>query len=199
LVDDVTFESGTTVQFGLHPQNLETRLDFDGPVLIGQPQSYLYSLTGMDGKVTIDLSTSFPDSLMGGRYYNLMDFTDAGYRSFFSINTIYPKLENFDLVQPVGAGGRLIMNGHVLSYVIGQSGDFNRDGSVDAADYVFWRQYLGTWFTQQDYSVWRTNFGQSAATSALGSTSVPEPAAGAILLVLGTIVVSLREFRIQRK
>src|SRR5262245_24788108 len=37
-------------------------------------------------------------------------------------------------------------------------GDFNGNGTVDAADYVVWRKTGGT---QADYTTWRTHFGQS--------------------------------------
>ncbi len=37
-------------------------------------------------------------------------------------------------------------------------GDFNSDGTVDAADYVVWRKNNGT---QEDYDDWRENFGES--------------------------------------
>ena len=40
------------------------------------------------------------------------------------------------------------------------AGDFNNDGSVDAADYVVWRNGLGTIYTQSDYDTWRANFGE---------------------------------------
>jgi hypothetical protein len=45
-------------------------------------------------------------------------------------------------------------------------GDFNHDGTVDAADYVVWRNGLGTTYTQNDYNVWRANFGQTATSGA---------------------------------
>jgi hypothetical protein len=32
-------------------------------------------------------------------------------------------------------------------------GDFNHDGTVDAADYVVWRKGLGTIYSQDDYEV----------------------------------------------
>jgi len=52
-------------------------------------------------------------------------------------------------------------------------GDFNRDGHVDAADYVAWRKGL----TQADYNSWRTNFGRSSMTGGGGNSPdvVPEP------------------------
>jgi hypothetical protein len=62
---------------------------------------------------------------------------------------------------------------------VGLPGDFNLDGHVDAADYVVWRKGLGTIYTQNDYNVWRANFGQTAATA---SAAVPEPAPHVILI-----------------
>jgi hypothetical protein len=39
-------------------------------------------------------------------------------------------------------------------------GDFNDDGTVDAADYVIWRKNGGN---QQDFNLWRANFARSAS------------------------------------
>ncbi len=46
-------------------------------------------------------------------------------------------------------------------------GDFNHDGSVDAADYVVWRKTLNT---QETYDIWRANFGRSL-TSGSGASA----------------------------
>jgi hypothetical protein len=61
-------------------------------------------------------------------------------------------------------------------------GDFNQDGTVDAADYVVWRKSLGTTHTQDDYDAWRANFGTSLLAgngstipSAKSLPAVPEP------------------------
>jgi hypothetical protein len=62
-------------------------------------------------------------------------------------------------------------------------GDFNNDGTVDAADYIVWRKGLGTTYTQADYDTWRANFGKTAGIgAALPSAeplldAVPEPTA----------------------
>jgi hypothetical protein len=45
-------------------------------------------------------------------------------------------------------------------------GDFNNNGIVDAADYVVWRNGLGTTYTQTDYNAWRTHFGSTSTPSA---------------------------------
>ena len=74
-------------------------------------------------------------------------------------------------------------------------GDFNFDGTVDAADYVAWRKGLGTLYSPSHYDIWRANFGSSLGSgsgSALPSAeslsaAVPEPAALALLLVAAAL------------
>jgi hypothetical protein len=62
-------------------------------------------------------------------------------------------------------------------------GDFNLDGTVDAADYTVWRDGLGGAYTQSDYTLWKNNYG---ATNVSMAVSVPEPAA-LMLLVLALV------------
>ncbi|HEX2476465.1 MAG TPA: hypothetical protein VHK01_17055, partial [Lacipirellulaceae bacterium] len=56
-------------------------------------------------------------------------------------------------------------------------GDYNGDGSVDAADYVVWRKNDGT---QPSYDTWRANFGRTAGSGsgATGSASASGTTAG---------------------
>jgi hypothetical protein len=87
-------------------------------------------------------------------------------------------------------------------------GDYNDNGVVDAADYVGWRNGLGTTYTQADYDVWRAHFGRapsagwSAGSGAVDplsrvltsvqslSAAVPEPANGllAVLAVVSSLI-----------
>jgi autotransporter-associated beta strand protein len=80
-------------------------------------------------------------------------------------------------------------------------GDFNSNGVVDAADYITWRNGLGTTHTPADYDVWRANFGRTASSGSRATAllpngvdaAVPEPAtwvfavAGFCLSTLGTV------------
>jgi hypothetical protein len=63
-------------------------------------------------------------------------------------------------------------------------GDFDRNGIVDAADYVVWRKGLGTTYTQDDYNVWRAHFGQIAGSGAgaIANAAVPEPTTLVLLI-----------------
>jgi hypothetical protein len=75
------------------------------------------------------------------------------------------------------------------------AGDFNGNGTVDAADYVVWRKTLGSTTVldadgddngrvdQYDYAVWRFTFGNSTGVGSFATaSSVPEPS-GAVLLI----------------
>lgn len=78
-------------------------------------------------------------------------------------------------------------------YVYGVRGDFNRNGKVDAADYVLWRNTKGTSVTagtaadgnidgvvdELDYVVWRAHFGE-VQLAGFGEQS---PGAGAVMNV----------------
>ena len=101
----------------------------------------------------------------------------------------------FEQVQLPTLGGTLVwdksqlhINGRLS--VVGPAnlaGDYNQNGVVDAADYVVWRNGLGTTYTQDQYNIWRANFGRTAGSgsgASFGSSSagVPEPAAPMMLL-----------------
>lgn len=75
------------------------------------------------------------------------------------------------------------------------TGDYNGNGTVDAADYVLWRNggplanegATPGVASPEDYDVWRTNFGKPSPGSAAalaGNTSVPEPSAACLATLL---------------
>jgi hypothetical protein len=66
------------------------------------------------------------------------------------------------------------------------SGDYNADGTVNAADYVLWREHDRS---QAGYGVWRNNFGRTAGSGAFVNLAVPEPAS-CTLIALGATFAS---------
>jgi hypothetical protein len=75
----------------------------------------------------------------------------------------------------------------VPGVVVPLEGDFNGDGIVDTADYVWWRKSDGT---VAGYNTWRTNFGRTtAAGSGFAATSIPEPATVVLMLIASTILL----------
>jgi hypothetical protein len=78
-------------------------------------------------------------------------------------------------------------------------GDFNSDDVVDSADYVTWRNGLGTTHTPGDYAIWRSHFGQSQGAGAGADISqaqaVPEPA-GILIVILAVMALAARRHRL---
>jgi PEP-CTERM motif len=114
-----------------------------------------------------------------GRTFDLFDWTGVTPTGAFAVSSPY----TWNLAN-------LYTTGEVtLTAIPGLPGDFNQDGSVDAADYVVWRKGA---YTQADYLVWRAHFGQTAfsgaALPAAGATSspVPEPATLVLLMFAAT-------------
>lgn len=116
---------------------------------------------------------------------NGLDPSNAADRNLTNLNSLgYTNLEMF-------------LNNLVYMPASGLPGDFNADGSVDAADYVTWLKGLGTSYIPSDYYVWRTYFGQSNGSGVGdGSAGVPEPATSMlVMLTVGAIVTASRSRR----
>lgn len=81
--------------------------------------------------------------------------------------------------------------------VVAVDGDYNNDGTVDAADYTVWRDNLGTGailpndvtpgvVDESDFNVWRSNYGAGGAGAGSASVaSVPEPTSAMLIVVCG--------------
>jgi hypothetical protein len=87
----------------------------------------------------------------------------------------------------------------------GLAGDYNDNGTVDAADYVVWRKNLnGTSLPNEtaspgfvdmaDYTEWRAHFGNSSPGPAAGG-AVPEPTSLLLMLAAIAALVSVRASR----
>jgi hypothetical protein len=62
-------------------------------------------------------------------------------------------------------------------------GDFNHDGTVDAADYIVWRKGFETGtYMQTDYDLWRAHFGRGAGSNS-SIAAIPEPMSAALALL----------------
>jgi hypothetical protein len=108
-----------------------------------------------------------------------------------------PGTWTISVVQSEGPGGG---KEYQLSGVFGPSngvtGDYNSNGTVDAADYVLWRHTLGQagmglaadgdgsqLIDDGDYVVWKSSFGHTGGSSAAqGRAVVPEPVTWLMML-----------------
>jgi len=89
-------------------------------------------------------------------------------------------------------------------------GDYNGDGTVNAADYTVWRDRLGQntalpntdptdtddMVTQDEYTFWKSRFGSTSGSGAVnGNSPVPEPTSLALLAAGAGAFVSWRRRR----
>jgi hypothetical protein len=92
------------------------------------------------------------------------------------LNNLWNTSASFPDVQLVEAAG-------------GSLGDYNDNGTVDAADYTIWRNNLGQpegnllngngnggTIDATDYALWKTNFGAGGGALAGSGSAIPEPA-----------------------
>jgi hypothetical protein len=102
----------------------------------------------------------------------------------------------------------VVLSGTLQSQLV--DGDFSQNGTVDAADYVVWREHLGQTFgnsgyllpndggvstgvvDQADYNHWRSRFGATSGEGALNSAEVPEPTGAIVLLTPGALLFGRR-------
>ena len=189
--------------------------------------SYLQSQTG---RLTVRLGGTMPAA-----QYDQLQVTGAvtlsGTLSVVLANSFTPSAGNdfniidgnsisgtFSTIQvPALAAGLTWNTSHlyttgVLSVVsAGLPGDYNYNGTVDAADYTIWRDHLGQSFPlsnenpaaatpgvvdAEDYAFWKSHFGESlgSGSGATANATVPEPAT-LVLLMLAAIGWCVRRSR----
>ena len=124
-----------------------------------------------------------------------------GNTSSFSTTLTVGIGDSIDFAVGYGANYTFWDDSTALSATIvpGVPGDYNANGTVDAADYVVWRKNLGTSNDLPNdriggvvgpthFEQWRAHFGQTAGTGASlaatrASDAIPEPATIALLLL----------------
>lgn len=139
-----------------------------------------------NGTLDVDLLTAaFVPTI--GQQFDLI--TTAG--------TIDGQFDSLDLPQFAGGFnlvwdlqyGLNVLRLELLDLIAGLPGDYNQNGTVDAADYVVWRKNEGTSSSLPNdpiggvigpaqYAQWRANFGQTAGSGSamMANAAVPEPA-----------------------
>ena len=146
-------------------------------------------------------------------------FVASAAQSFVVLNSasllgVFDNAGNGQRVTTSDGGGSFLVNyGPSSSFNLNQvvlsafeavllPGDYNDNGTVDAGDYVVWRDTLGQTGTglpadgngnnqidNDDYNIWRAHFGQTAGSGSGADVNapVPEPTS-AVLLILGAAV-----------
>jgi O-glycosyl hydrolase len=149
--------------------------------------------TMLDGTLQVNFVPGYQPVI--GDSFELIEFTSLSSFTFQSI--VMPQLAP-------SMAWRVAYSSAALTAVVLLQGDFNADGTVDAADYVVWRKHDGQTggatlshgdadgngnVDSVDLALWQANFGSLAATGQPASSAhVPEPGS-AVLLLLGVLAM----------
>lgn len=105
---------------------------------------------------------------------------------FIQTSNIYPNMDILDLYTQEQLDAAILPQPVV--------GDYNGNGTVDAADYVQWRNGDSPDDTQAGYDLWKANFGKPGGGAGANTGAVPEPAAVGLLLIgLAALTVARRQ------
>lgn len=145
----------------------------------------------MGGTLSVSLINGFQPA--AGQSFDLLDFDAARLSGAFSAISLPT------LARGLMWNASQMMTSGLVSVAL--AGDYNNDGSVDAADYTVYRDLLGSAGTglaadgnanglidAGDFDVWRSHYGQVAGTSA-GAATVPE--ANTAISAFAGIVMSI--------
>ena len=145
----------------------------------------------------LDVASLFNDAIANPAAFGLTNVTQSAAPglqpgpSSYNTNQIAPNANQYlfwDDLHPTTT-----VHAHLaaaaLDLLLSLPGDFNDDGLVDAADYVVWRDGLGTTRTPQEYDVWRMNFGRSSTVGTIigVDSTIPEPATATLVMLVVTI------------
>jgi hypothetical protein len=179
------------------------------------PSGYGDNFVGHDALILINLKDapiagpglgaggSHMQALLEGGFANSPDFGGSGpsILSSLAANAVYLTLIPSALTEVTIAGDGAVehytsfVNESIRYLTPAPPGDFNGDGNVDTVDYVLWRKGLGSAYTQNDYNIWRANFGQTAS-GAIASLAVPETLS--LLMLVPAILAGTIRFRAAR-
>jgi hypothetical protein len=180
--------AGNTNISGIYKQQTPATLEIEiGGTTPGITFDTLHigSATILSGALNVSLISGFTPS--AGNTFEII--TAAGGINGRFASAVLPALS--------GLMWQLDYQPSALSLIVAISGDYNHNGTVDAADYVVWRKTFGQTgpglaadgnsngtIDNADFNVWRAHFGQTAgsAAGAIANSVVPEPATFALIM-----------------
>jgi T5SS/PEP-CTERM-associated repeat protein/autotransporter-associated beta strand protein len=207
--------AGNTTIIGNYTQQAGASLEIE---IGGTSAGGTYDLVGVTGTVVLggELKLALIGSFLpaSDHIFTVLNTANPfGVVGVFSNVTTGQRLATVDglgsFLVHYGAGSAFNQNQIILT-AFELAGDYNRNGIVDAADYVVWRRSVGQTgaglaadgnFDQRidvdDYNVWRSHFGQIAGSAAFAGAAVPEPSSAYLLCctALGVLVTRRRHFR----
>jgi hypothetical protein len=126
-------------------------------------QLVVNGVAALEGTLAVSLVSAFAPT--PGNTFTILTATDGIGGTFDS------------LIVPDGVNMKANYNTNSVQLVVGNPGDFNFDGTVNAADYVVWRN---NGMGPLNYSAWKSHFGTTYGSGA----AIPEPSTLALALII---------------
>jgi autotransporter-associated beta strand protein len=164
---------GTLHLGGNYTQGVGGKLEIELASTANHDELAVGSTASLAGSLAVSLINGFMPQ--AGDVFELMSASGFGGSKF--ANTILPALAG-------GLAWNINYNTSSVTLSVALAGDFDGSGTVDAADYVFWRKRLGTTYNSADYDLWRANFGRFQGGAGSSLVAVPEPSALVLLLII---------------
>jgi hypothetical protein len=169
-------------------------------------------------RLSNDLVTSVDLTNPVAEYNFTISGTAVDFQMFETMLALPDGIRSFDLTfisgGALGATGTIHIDDISAAIVaaVALLGDYNRNGVVDAADYIVWRASMGSTGSglaadgngdntvdQLDYDIWKANFGNTVVAAASSvNQPIPEPST-AIQSLLGCVVAFAFLRRIERR
>ena len=173
-----------TLHIGSYTQEASGRLEIELPGELAYDNLQVGGSASLAGTLAVSLTLGFLPQ--AGDVFEILTAAEFG-GSMFSTNDL-PAIAS-------GLTWNVNYGASAVTLSVDLAGDFDRNGAVDAADYVWWRKNDGS---LASYDTWRANFGRvpAAAASAVGAVAVPEPMTW-LLLVFGAATVVMHPLRLR--
>ena len=196
--DHRNFENTIDLRMALNNINIEGVSGTGGPTFDLLPEDDPQNvLTGIEFSIPLSAIGNPAGSIKLTAYVNgtVHDFASNQFSGEGVLQSNFGSLPP-DL-QLEAAGDQFV----IVPVVAGVAGDYNGNGTVDAADYVLWRaggplqNEVATpgMVTAEDYTEWRARFGNTAGSGgASGTDAVPEPASFALAMLGALLLLGVR-------
>lgn len=121
-----------------------------------------------------DVAALFGDAIAHPEWFGLANVTDSAAPGLqpgatsYNTSLIAPNANQYlfcDDLHPTATVHAILAERALMH--LSTPGDFNRDGTVDAPDYVVWRKKSGSVLTPPDLGLWRVSYGEVSGAGAM--------------------------------
>jgi autotransporter-associated beta strand protein len=215
LTNANTYSGGTTLNGGRMQVSGATATFGTGDVFVLDPGTALNAGPGASfGIARLIISQGVANAIADNKQLSIAGgFTDDALPASFAelqtdVNEVVGSLKLGGIDQLNGrtygsmSSSAMVKNDEFFSgtgmVAVGLLGDYDGSQTVDAGDYVVWRQAYSA--DTNMYDVWRANFGNTAPGAAAGnslqqSSAVPEPSTLGLAALCGTFLLATRRRR----